>query len=300
MWFCFNYKPFECTILRLISKRTTCLSNFEIPEFKKFLWRPNWTRPTASSNFGCPRYFFHPIIYFQIGHILMVEQISTELDYHLPQGTTTVVVWLEFPLAPGMPADPFSPFCPLTPIPPFGPISPLMPFVPLFPGGHITPLSPLAPDTPVGPVSPFCPLGSALPFGPTGPMMLFPGGPISPLSPLAPGTPVNPLPPLCPFCPAWPFGPTVPILPCLPLFPGNPIIPLSPFFPLLPRFPFSPLGPDGPGGPWGPDWQESPFDWQSCTPASVSSLLILLRVSVVTVALFVSLAKFAWRLTLSW
>ena len=291
MWFCFNYKPFECTILRLISKRTTCLSNFEIPEFKKFLWRPNWTRPTASSNFGCPRYFFHPIIYFQIGHILMVEQISTELDYHLPQGTTTVVVWPEFPLAPGVPADPFSPFCPLTPIPPFGPISPLMPFVPLFPGGHITPLSP---------VSPFCPLGPALPFGPTGPMMLFPGGPISPLSPLAPGTPVNPLPPLCPFCPAWPFGPTVPILPCLPLFPGNPIIPLSPFFPLLPRFPFSPLGPDGPGGPGGPDWQESPFDWQSCTPASVSSLLILLRVSAVTVALFVSLAKFAWRLTLSW
>jgi len=29
---------------------------------KKFLWQPNWTWPAASSNFGCPRNFFHPII----------------------------------------------------------------------------------------------------------------------------------------------------------------------------------------------------------------------------------------------
>ena len=31
---------------------------FAIIEFKKFLWQPNWTRPTASSNFGHPRNFF--------------------------------------------------------------------------------------------------------------------------------------------------------------------------------------------------------------------------------------------------
>ena len=34
------------------------MSNLEIFSLKKFLWQPNWTRPTASSNFGCPRNFF--------------------------------------------------------------------------------------------------------------------------------------------------------------------------------------------------------------------------------------------------
>ena len=34
------------------------LSKLEIIFLKKFLWQRNWTRPTASSNFGCPRNFF--------------------------------------------------------------------------------------------------------------------------------------------------------------------------------------------------------------------------------------------------
>ena len=45
-----------------IGNRTTCLSNLETIEFKKFLGLPNWTRPTALSNFGCPQNFSYPII----------------------------------------------------------------------------------------------------------------------------------------------------------------------------------------------------------------------------------------------
>ena len=45
-----------------MGNRTTCLSNLETSGFKKFIGLPNMTRPTASSNFGCPRSFSHPII----------------------------------------------------------------------------------------------------------------------------------------------------------------------------------------------------------------------------------------------
>ena len=38
------------------------MSNLEIIGVKKFLGLPNWTRPTASSNFGCPQNFSHLII----------------------------------------------------------------------------------------------------------------------------------------------------------------------------------------------------------------------------------------------
>ena len=49
------------------------MSNLQIIEFKKFLWQPNWTRPTALSNYGCPQNFFSSS-YFQIGrHVVLLH-----------------------------------------------------------------------------------------------------------------------------------------------------------------------------------------------------------------------------------
>jgi len=65
------------------------LSNLERIEFKKFIWLPNWTG-TASSNFGSPLNFFHPII--QIGQHVVLLPILTKWIKGMYFPKTVVIV----------------------------------------------------------------------------------------------------------------------------------------------------------------------------------------------------------------
>ena len=57
--FFFNYKRTGSSVQYFAKNNISPkMSTLEIFFLKKFLWQPNWTRPTASSNFGCPRNFF--------------------------------------------------------------------------------------------------------------------------------------------------------------------------------------------------------------------------------------------------
>ena len=60
------------------------LVQFGQPNLESQFGQPNWTRPTASSNFGCPRNFFSSN-YFQIGqHVVL-------LHIHIRKSSSLVV-----------------------------------------------------------------------------------------------------------------------------------------------------------------------------------------------------------------